>query len=109
MTEKNEKKKQWSNDSFNFNFSQPPGIGGLVRIGSVLEANALKYVNFVRQQEGNCWKDERFLCKSKYEKKKGKEEKEQKRKKSSSISKYVLHKCEVGLKETGCNKMTLLD
>lgn len=29
--------------------------------------------------------------------------------KGSSISKYVLHKCEVGLKETGCNKMTLLD
>ena len=60
--------------------SQPPGIGGLVRIGSVLEASAFKYVNFVRQQEGNGWKDERFLCKSKY-KKKGKEEKEQKRKK----------------------------
>ena len=29
--------------------------------------------------------------------------------KGSSISKYVLHKCEVGLKETGCNKMTFLD
>ena len=29
--------------------------------------------------------------------------------KGSSVSKYVLHKCEVGLKETGCNKMTLLD
>ena len=29
--------------------------------------------------------------------------------KGSSVSKYVLHKCEVGLKETGCNKTTLLD
>lgn len=54
MTEKNEKKK--NNDLMIVSISilsQPSGIGGLVRIGSVLEASALKYVNFVRQQEGN--------------------------------------------------------
>ena len=49
MTEKNEKKKtqqQWSNDSFNFSFKSAPWFGGLVKIGSVLEDNALKYFNF---------------------------------------------------------------
>ena len=50
------KKKKKNNDLMIVSISilsQPSGIGGLVRIGSVLEASALKYVNFVRQQEGN--------------------------------------------------------
>lgn len=64
MTDKNKKKN--NNDLMIVSISvlsQPPGIGGLVKIGSVLEANALKYFNFegkkikyfnfVRQQEGH--------------------------------------------------------